>query len=226
MVTFSPPLPRRLFLFDLDGTLIDSKTDIACAVNLALKRMNLKSLPESQIADFIGDGVIKLIERALRAATNRQPGDAPTQKGVALFREEYGEHLLDHTCLYADVKETLGRLAWARFAVVSNKPESFCRSILEGLGMAHRFCAIVGGDSTLRRKPDPASLLAAMDFCAAVPSETVMVGDSAVDIAAGRDAGVITCGVLRDARFKEPLQAAGCDLIIEDLKELAAYFCP
>jgi phosphoglycolate phosphatase len=220
------PLPCRLFLFDLDGTLIDSNADIASAVNLALGRMNMRPLPESQISEFVGDGVQKLIERSLRKAANRQPEDALIQEGVAFFRDEYGDHLLDRTCLYADVEGGLNSLPWARFAVVSNKPEHFCRRILEGLGVADRFCAILGGDSTGRRKPDPLSLLAAMDYCGAAPFETAMVGDSAVDIAAGRGAGVITCGVARGFRPKEQLEAAGCNLIIERLTELSKFFCP
>ena len=106
------PLPCRLFLFDLDGTLIDSNADIASAVNLALGRMNMRPLPEYQISEFVGDGVQKLIERSLRKAANRQPEDALIQEGVAFFRDEYGDHLLDRTCLYADVEGGLNRKSY------------------------------------------------------------------------------------------------------------------
>jgi len=225
-MTFPSPRPCRLFLFDLDGTLIDSRTDITNALNLALARMNLPALTESRVMDFVGCGLRKLLERALLETTGLQPGDALLQQGITLFGEEYRDHLLDHTRLCPGVREGLDRLSWARFAVVSNKPEHFSRRILEGLGVGDRFCAILGGDSTPARKPDPGALWKAMDCCAAHPSETVMVGDSAVDIEAGKAAGVITCGILGGFRPRDELEAAGCDCIIENLLELAGHFCP
>ena len=111
-----------------------------------------------------------------------------------------------------------------KFAVVSNKPESFSRRILEGLGIGNRFCIILGGDSIQKRKPDPEPLFKAMDSCKASASETAMVGDSPVDIQAGKAAGVTTCGVLGGFRPQEELEAAGCDLIIGSLLELADHF--
>ncbi len=220
------PRPCRLFLFDLDGTLIDSRADITAAVNFALGRMNLPLLHESSIADFVGNGVGPLIERSLREVTGREPDSALIQKGIALFQDEYGNHLLDRTCLYPHVKEGLDRLPWARFAVVSNKPEIFSRRILEGLGIGSRFFIILGGDSIKKRKPDPESLLMAMKYCRVPASLTAMVGDSAVDIQAGKAAGVTTCGVLGGFRSRAELENAGCDLMIESLLELAVHFRP
>jgi phosphoglycolate phosphatase len=217
--------PCRLFLFDLDGTLIDSRADITCAVNLALARMNLPPLHESRISDFVGSGVPILMERSLREITGREPEGSLIKKGIDLFREEYARHLLDRTCLYPNVREGLDRLSWARFAVVSNKPEIYSRRILEGLGIGDRFSVILGGDSIQKRKPDPESLIKAMHACKVPSRETAMVGDSAVDIQAGKAAGVATCGVLGGFRPREELEAAGCDLIIESLTELADHFC-
>jgi phosphoglycolate phosphatase len=217
--------PCRLFLFDLDGTLIDSRADITYSLNIVLARLGLPSLPESQAADFVGDGVQKLIERALHETTGRPPTPELAQNGILLFREEYGAHLLDETRLCPHVKETLDSLFWASFAVVSNKPESLSRRILEGLDIADRFSIILGGDSTQNRKPDPESLLKAMDICAALPSETTMIGDSAVDIQAGKAAGAVTCAVLGGFRSEQELRATGCDLIINDLLELPQHFC-
>jgi phosphoglycolate phosphatase len=216
--------PCRLFLFDLDGTLIDSKADITCTLNLVLARMGLPQLQESLVSDFVGEGMQKLIERSLRASTGLEPEGAMVHEGMALFRDEYEVHLLDRTRLFPHVREGLDRLAWAQFAVVSNKPERFSRRILEGLGIGNRFCIILGGDSTPKRKPDPESLYAAMDYCRASASETAMVGDSPVDIHAGKAAGVTTCGVLGGFRPKAELEAAGCDLIIHSLLELAIHF--
>jgi phosphoglycolate phosphatase len=216
--------PCRLFLFDLDGTVIDSRADIADSLNLALARLGLPSLTESQVGNFVGDGVQNLVERALRKTTGHNPANSLIQEGLALFKEEYGNHLLDKTCLYPLVAEALDALPWAKFAIVSNKPEGFSRHILEGLGVANRFSIILGGDSIQNRKPDPESLLKAMDFCGLRPSETAMIGDSAVDIEAGKAAGVTTCGVLGGYRSEEELRATGCDLIIHNLLELIQYF--
>jgi len=216
--------PCRLFLFDLDGTLIDSRADISAAVNVTLARMNLPRLQESSIADFVGNGVPLLIERSLRKVTGGEPESALIQKGIDLFKEEYGNHLLDRTCLFPHVKEGLDRLPWARFAVVSNKPEIFSRRILEGLGIGNRFFIILGGDSITKRKPDPESLLMAMKYCRVPAFITAMVGDSAVDIQAGKAAGVATCGVMGGFRSRTELEAAGCDLMIESLLELGDHF--
>jgi len=223
-ITF--PHPCRLFLFDLDGTLIDSRADLAFSLNLALERLNLSPLQESRIIGFVGEGVQILMQRSLRESTGHEPEGVLIKEGIALFREEYGKHLLDRTRLYPNVLEALDRLAWATLAVISNKPEGFSRRILEELNLAERFCTILGGDSTQRPKPDPEPLLQVMDMCKVAPSETVMVGDSATDINAGKAAGVITCAIQGGFRPMKQLKEAGCDLIIENLLELADYFRP
>lgn len=224
-----PPLfphPCRLFLFDLDGTLIDSKGDIASSVNLALARAGLSHLPPSRIASFIGDGVRKLVERSLLEVLNGEPGEPLVLRVMDLYLEEYGKHLLDTTRLLQGVEETLRSLDWACLAVVTNKPERFSRQILDALGIGQRFRLVLGGDSTRLRKPDPAPLLEAMDRCGAISRDTVMVGDSAVDIRAGKAAGAVTCGIAETAVDRQKLEAAGCDLLISDMRELTLYFGP
>jgi phosphoglycolate phosphatase len=218
--------PCRLFLFDLDGTLIDSKADIALALNLALARMNLPPLSMDKVSEFVGEGVQKLIERALRQLTGTSSNPALIQSAAVFFQSEYETHLLDSTHLIDGAGEAINRLDWASLAVVTNKPARFARSILKGLGIEDRFCSIVGGDSAPLRKPDPQPLLMAMASCGAKPSETVMVGDSAIDVLAGKAAGVWTCGVVGGFRSRKELEAAGCDRIISSLVELADLFCP
>jgi phosphoglycolate phosphatase len=131
---------------------------------------------------------------------------------------------LERAGLCPHAKEASDALYCANFAVVSNKPERFSRRILEGMDIANRFSIILGGDSVKNRKPDPESLLKAMDVCGALPADTAMIGDSAVDIQAGKSAGVAACGILGGYRSEAELRAAGCDLIIKDLMELPQYF--
>ncbi|HSW38712.1 MAG TPA: HAD-IA family hydrolase [Acidobacteriota bacterium] len=218
--------PCRLFIFDLDGTLIDSREDIVCSLNLALSRMNLSTLCEERIADFVGDGVHKLVERALCEARGKAPDVSLIRQGVDLFKKEYECHLVDRTTLCHQAEEALDMLAWARFAVATNKLENFSIRILDALGIGDRFSIVIGGDSVKNRKPDPESLLKAMAFCGVLPAETVMVGDSLVDIEAGKAAGTITCGITGRFRPKNELERAGCDLIITRLPQLADYFRP
>lgn len=223
---FQSPWPCRLFLFDLDGTLIDSKVDIARSVNLSLVRMQLHQVPIARVVTFVGEGVQKLMQQSLREATGSGPDAQQVRQATELFFEEYERHLLDSTHLYSGVQAALDRLPWAALGIVTNKPESFSRRILEGLGLGGRFCVILGGDSTPQRKPDPSPLKEAMVRCGAASSETVMVGDSPVDVHAGRAAGVVTCGISGGFRGRSELEAAGCDLILDHISELPAHFRP
>ena len=133
------PCARRFFIFDLDGTLIDSKDDIALAVNLALTQYHLPPLPVSRVAKFVGDGVQTLIERVMREISGQEADPDRVRRMIEVFKSNYEKHMLDHTTLCDGVIEALRQLSWAKLAVVSNKPEKFSRLILEGLGIADRF---------------------------------------------------------------------------------------
>ncbi len=220
------PFPCRLFIFDLDGTLIDSKADITKSVNLALARMSLSPIDPARIAEFVGNGVQVLIQRAVRESTGGEAEHSIVKGTVTKYLEAYEAHLLDSTTLYAGVREALHSLRWAEKAVITNKPERFSRRILEGLGVAECFCAILGGDSTELRKPDPAPLRMVMAQCGASPRQTVMVGDSLVDIQAGKAAGALTCGIAGGFRPRAELEAAGCDIIVDSVASLLPYFRP
>lgn len=218
------PRPCRLFLFDLDGTLIDSKDDIATAVNLVLAKLGFPPLPVSRVMEFVGNGVKKLLERTLREIHNHEPDDDLLREGIASFREEYAKHLLDRTCLYPGVADALRRLSWADMAVVSNKPERYSKPILKGLGVSGHFRAILGEETAHAYKPDPAPLQVAMELCGAAAADTVMVGDSSVDIKAGKAAGTTTCAVTGGFHSREELVKCEPDLIIDALGELKDYF--
>ncbi|MBN2318781.1 MAG: HAD-IA family hydrolase [Acidobacteria bacterium] len=218
------PRPCRLFLFDLDGTLIDSKDDIATAVNLVLDKLEFPPLPVYRVIEFVGNGVKKLLERTLREIHDHEPDEDLLLEGIRIFREEYAKHMLDQTRLYPGVDDALRRLSWADMAVVSNKPERYSKPILEGLGVSGRFRAILGEETAHAYKPDPAPLKLAMELCGAAPSDTVMVGDSFVDIEAGKAAGVTTCAVTGGFHTREEILMYDSDMIINDLHELSDYF--
>ena len=190
--------PRlRLLVFDLDGTLIDSKQDLAESVNAALRRLGRPQLPNAHIAEFVGRGAPVLMERALRATGNGaaiEPNELAA--GLQELLDYYDAHKLDHTRLYAGVAELLPHLA-ERFilAVLTNKPVRPARAILEGLGVAAHFAAIYGGNSFATKKPDPTGFNAILAERSLPADRALMVGDSAVDVQTGRNAGAWTCGV-------------------------------
>lgn len=183
----------RLVVFDLDGTLVDSSRDLATGINAALARVapGTSPLPESVVRAFIGSGARNLVARSVAAAgIPRTPDEV-----LPVFLEEYGRVLLETTRPYPGVEETLDALRDRALAVLTNKPGDMSRALLEGLGMAHRFFRVVGGDDGAARKPDPAALRELMREAVALPEETVHVGDSAIDVQTGRAAGALTVGV-------------------------------
>lgn len=176
-------------LFDLDGTLADTAEDIAASMNAALGRLGLPSLASERIVGHVGGGVRRLVERCFadmpepHASRGRGQFDAL----YSAFMETYDAHLLDRTRLYPGVAETLGRFNGSKMAVVSNKPEAMSRRVVEGLGVGRHFSIVVGGDTYPTRKPDPRPVLEVM---AKLPGRALLIGDSAVDIAAGAAAGI------------------------------------
>jgi phosphoglycolate phosphatase len=185
----SPSTARvRGVVYDLDGTLIDSRADIADSVNAMLRHMELPEREDRVVWSFIGDGAERLIRRSLGVQHEERYPEA-----VPIWREEYGARLLAKTRLYDGIAELLQAPPEAR-AVLTNKPGGFAREILRGLGVAGAFRAVVGGDEA-ERKPAPDGLLLLCARLGIEPEEALMVGDSTVDLATGKAAGVRTCAV-------------------------------
>jgi phosphoglycolate phosphatase len=181
----------RLLVFDLDGTLVDSKDDLAASVNFALAAFGLSTLPHTVIHSYIGNGASRLIQRSLPP-----DGEAILPSVLSVFLDHYGKHLLDTTVPYPGVRESLD--AWAgryRMSVLTNKPIGLTRALLAGLDLDRHFDGVYGGDSFPSKKPHPEGLLRIMDICSARPADTLMIGDSINDVLAGRAADVRTCGV-------------------------------
>jgi len=181
----------RLLVFDLDGTLVDSKVDLANAVNVALESFDLPPLPHPVIYSYVGDGASALILRAL------PPGKADLLPGVlGRFLAYYRRHLLDNTRAYPGVAGALREWAGTyRMAVLTNKGVAMTREILSGLSLDCRFFDVRGGDSFGTKKPDPEGLLHILREAQVEPREAIMIGDSRNDVLAGKAAGAVTCGV-------------------------------
>ncbi len=213
----------QCLLFDLDGTLVDSRADLINSVNLMLEELGRRPLPDSRVFSFIGEGARLLVERALRATQNGKDGEpemAEVDQALKTFQRHYREHLLDQTRVYPEVEETLGRLGRLPKVVVTNKPYEFTVALLEGIGLLDHFQVILGGDSLPERKPSPMMLLEAARRCDARVSNCLMVGDSRVDVEAGRSAGMKTCGYVPGFRGRTELAEAGADYLIERFSEL------
>jgi len=205
----------KLVIFDLDGTLIDSKKDLALATNHTLVLLGRDPLPESLIYGYVGDGVRRLLEQCLGETT---PG--LLDEAWEHFCTYYQQHLLDHTRLFPGVREVLESLIEQEMVIISNKPHRFCLPLLKGLGIYSFFRIILGGDSLDRKKPDPAPIYYALERLGLPPEEALIVGDSTTDIECGRRAGILTCAVTYGFRSREELTEAEPDFLIDHPKDL------
>jgi len=220
------------FIFDLDGTLVDSGRDIAISANFARAHFGLPELPEATIRSYVGDGVARLLTRALghdvRSGLTGQAGlpVSPERHAEAtrVFFDHYGRHLLDHTRLYPGVLEILSRFRGVPLFVATNKPQSFSEKILEGLHVAGAFQRIVGGDVPPARKPDPNHLEVTLEGHAFDASTVVVVGDSPNDVNAGRAFGAMTVGCTYGLVKPAVVQAARPDFVIDRFDQLADLF--
>ena len=211
------------FIFDLDGTLIDSVADIAASCNVARRRFGLPDATAEGVRSFIGDGVVKLIERGLARDGRPAPAEQIDQ-GLASFRDHYGRHLLDSTRLYPGVLETLRRFERVPMMVATNKPGAFAREILDGLNVAGAFRLIVGGDEVSAKKPDPEPGRVCLEGLDVDPKDVVVVGDHANDVMLARALGAQSVGAAYGIGPIPRLKAAEPDHLIASFAELADLF--
>jgi phosphoglycolate phosphatase len=205
----------RLLIFDLDGTLVDSKADLALSVNAMRAQMGLAPLAFDLVASYVGHGVTALVRRALA----EQATEKNVEKGLGFFLEYYRVHMLDNTLTYSGVREALEELKDRKMAVLTNKPVNFSREMLAKLGISSYFSFIYGGNSFPQKKPDAVGVWRLMTDLAVSPQQTLKVGDSDTDVLTGRNAGVWTCGV--SYGFGAPtLQEVPPDLMLDDLRDL------
>ncbi len=209
----------ELLIFDLDGTLIDSKRDIATSVNLTFRDMGLPEKPNELIYSFVGNGVRQLM---IDAVGVNDPN--LIDQTLQCFETHYLKHLLDETCLFPGVKEVLDHFQDKKIALVTNKPVTYTDKIAEGLHFLEIFDLIVAAKPSLQLKPHPEMLLTTLETLDIDPRKAVMIGDSLNDIHAAQAAGVLSCGVAYGFGDAEELKIANPDFLIDSSEELIGIF--
>jgi phosphoglycolate phosphatase len=181
----------RALIFDLDGTLIDSKRDLIHSVNAMLQEMGREQLHEDTISGFIGHGAPQLVGRALGNGAT----EAEREHALKFFLAYYEDHKMDFTRAYPGVPETLEQLAHFPMAILTNKPVRISVHILEGLGLSKYFRAVYGGNSFETKKPDPFGARKILSEIGVAPSDALLIGDSEVDVQTARNAGMPAAAV-------------------------------
>jgi phosphoglycolate phosphatase len=210
----------NLLIFDLDGTLIDSKVDLVHSVNAARGLMQLPPISEDLVSSYVGNGAPVLMRRAL----GQEASEADVQRALEYFLGYYREHMLDNTRLYPGVQDALDRLQSTgnHMAVLTNKPVRFSRELVRGLGLGSHFFQVYGGNSFEQKKPDPIGVETLLKESGIARERAVMVGDSGVDIRTARNANIRACGVTYGFQ-PEGFVEDPPDIVVDDLNQLVDY---
>lgn len=213
---------KELLIFDLDGTLIDSKRDLADSVNAMRVYLNEPPLADETVYSYVGNGAPVLVRRALPGRDEEE-----IARGLGFFLEYYRDHMLDATTLYPGVREALDQLLAAdvKMAVLTNKPVRFSEHLIKGLGLDGHFFRIYGGNSFEEKKPHPKGIELLMQESGMGRDRTIMVGDSAVDILTARNAQVKACGVSWGFQ-PETFADAPPDFVIDKMSDLVGLVIP
>jgi phosphoglycolate phosphatase len=211
----------RAVLFDLDGTLIDSAPDIAAAVNELLTHSGRGPLTLAQVTAMIGNGVEKLVERAIEATGEALGPEALKREQTAML-DIYAKHLTGLTALMPSVREALDALHGdgILLGLVTTKPQRFIETVLDHFDLSRLFGVVIGGDAGVPKKPAPDMLLAALEQFGVAPGDAVMVGDSPADVDSARAAGIASV-IVRGGYTSIPAERLGADIVIDDMTGLA-----
>ncbi|HEY3618859.1 MAG TPA: HAD-IA family hydrolase [Candidatus Sulfotelmatobacter sp.] len=219
------PHSIRLVIFDLDGTLIDSRLDLVHSVNAALRHIGRPELPDDVIASYVGDGAPILIQRALGTEA---ADEALVRKGLEFFLSYYREHKLDYTTVYPGIPEALAAIQTSngvrrQMAVLTNKPVNPSRAIVDALGLGQYFSQVYGGNSFVTKKPDPEGARKLLAESGVAPEQAAIVGDSHVDVRTGRNAGLWTVGVTYGFAT-HTLEDEAPDVLVDSAADLGIIF--
>jgi phosphoglycolate phosphatase len=224
------PRSIQLVIFDLDGTLIDSRLDLVHSVNAALRHIGRPELPDDVIASYVGDGAPVLIQRALGG---EEVEEALVRKGLEFFLSYYRAHKLDHTTVYPGVAAALAAIqnlaapfsngSARHLAVLSNKPVIPSKAIIDALGLGQFFSQVYGGNSFGTKKPDPEGARRLLKEYGVQPQQAAIIGDSHVDVNTGRNAGMVTVGVTYGFA-PHTLQDEPPDVLVDHPSELPLLF--
>ena len=205
-----------LLIFDLDGTLVDSKLDLSDSLNYSAKKLGYQQVPESEIPNMVGDGVRALISRAFHIPLN----SSELRTALDAFMEYYKEHLINRTIFYPNVKETIEHFKDKKLAVLSNKPDGFTKPIIQQLGLGKYFDLVLGATETLERKPSAEPIKYILNQLNVAPDRAIMIGDGDADVMAGKNAEIKTCALTYGYRTRSELEELHPDLILDDIGEL------
>ena len=205
----------NVLIFDFDGVIIDSRDDIAGAVEYSLKHFGRPPLPRDEIISYIGWGADNLIRSCFKGCD-----DEVIREAISFYKKYYLDNSVKETKLYKNVEETLDFFKGKKIALVTNKPEDISLSILDKLGVADRFNIVIGPESLKKLKPDPEGILKVLDAFGEDPKKTIMIGDTYTDVEAGKAAGTYTCRVTYGIGSTEDLLKASPDYIVDDIIKL------
>jgi len=212
----------EMVLFDLDGTLIDTVPDLAYSVDTMLQEIDLPTHGEKKVRTWVGNGIDRLVKRALTNDFNAEPEAKLFDKAFPLFLEIYSDNVCQRSQFYDGVNEVLNYLKENNFKLgcVTNKREQFTHTLLKSLGLFDDFGIVIAGDTLARKKPDPLPLLHAAEHFGVTPASSLMVGDSRNDVNAARAAGFQVVCVSYGYTLGEDIREANPDIVIDSLAEL------
>ena len=206
---------KKLLIYDLDGTLVDTREDIVRSVLYMLSEMNAPVMPREEIQSYVGRGLYPLMSGTLRTSDKKQ-----IAKGGKIYRDYYGRHMLDHSVLYPEAKKFLENYKDRKQAVVTNKPNPFSEEMLRYLGVADYFIKIIAGDEEHPKKPDPSAVLKLLEREKFWPDDALFIGDSLIDIETARNSGIQIAVISHGFGQEDELKSAAPDLLVKDFAHL------